>query len=321
LNHQAVEYQNALETVLGEIVGRTDVLVLIGNVSPDDLQSIDAGLRNQFIVLLGGDDEQPYPSDKVGQSTGTPFSENGQILEAHAHWSGYIRVDLQIELSTGQFVEGEYQFFQNQYSRSADEVLAQQQRDPQVQQTIDIVQRWHEDLRATDDDYARNVLQDASYVNSPIAQINNVTYGRDIVRGWYDIYEQTDIAVFNTGGFRGCLDPGPVYISDVRGILPFDNSLELLEVRGAILRSLYHTQSALIIEGIQESNGEIQIIKRDGAIEQLQDDGSYLVLTNTFLAKGGDGVPFKEEQRVETLASDWKVAAMEWFMAHEQQSN
>ncbi|MEM7305519.1 MAG: 5'-nucleotidase C-terminal domain-containing protein [Planctomycetota bacterium] len=111
---------------------------------------------------------------------------------------------------------------------------------------------------------------------------------------------QADVGIHNKGGVRTSLEAGEVTRRDLFEILPFDNTLVVLDVKGSALRRVL----ARSIEGgghsgIDVSGLTIRVEEIGGAKtrllgveiggEPLVPDRTYRVATNSFLAAGGDG--------------------------------
>ncbi len=111
----------------------------------------------------------------------------------------------------------------------------------------------------------------------------------------------TQVAFTNSGGLRADLDPGPVTYGQVFDALPFENRIAVLQLTGAQLR-------AVLEQGVSGDHGVIQIsgmrlevgqacgVDPPTLLSATFDDGSpidpaktYQVLTNDFVATGGDG--------------------------------
>lgn len=116
------------------------------------------------------------------------------------------------------------------------------------------------------------------------------------------------IALTNAGGLRGSLAAGPVTLGDVLTVLPFQNTLVTLEVTGAtLIAALEHGVGA-----VEEGSGRFPQVSglrfrldtakppgagRVSAVELRRSDGwvhidmsaPYAIVTNSFLARGGDG--------------------------------
>ena len=128
------------------------------------------------------------------------------------------------------------------------------------------------------------------------------------------IDKDVTIALTNGGGIRASLDAGPITKGDVLTMMPFGNSLAIMELTGAELREalelsvkdfplqsggflhfsgLFYNYDAKAPVGDRVASVFTQ--EADGGYADLDDAATYKVATNTFTAKGGDGFGvFKE---------------------------
>jgi 2',3'-cyclic-nucleotide 2'-phosphodiesterase (5'-nucleotidase family) len=135
------------------------------------------------------------------------------------------------------------------------------------------------------------------------ARIASSTAG-NLIADVFRARAETPIAVHNKGGIRTSLDAGPVTRRDLFELLPFDNTLVVLDVSGAELieavrRAIEEPEhSGIEISGIRVRVADPGAPKsRLLAVELAGDSGSapidpaarYRVATNSFLAGGGDG--------------------------------
>ncbi|SFQ33636.1 5'-nucleotidase C-terminal domain-containing protein [Salibacterium halotolerans] len=141
--------------------------------------------------------------------------------------------------------------------------------------------------------------------------------------------EETTAALQNGGGIRTSIDQGPITNGEIISVLPFGNTLATMEITGAELKqALEHSVSQvpaenggfLHVSGMtytydssNEAGNRIQTveIKQDGDFTPVEDDRQYVVATNAFTAKGGDGYDvfanLYDEGRVTDLGlSDWQ---------------
>lgn len=101
----------------------------------------------------------------------------------------------------------------------------------------------------------------------------------------------TDMAITNIGGIRRPLYKGNITIGDVFEILPFDNSLLVLEYKGSDLLAL---ADAIAKKGGESISGMTLIINKDKAenvnINGLPIDSTktYKVVTTDYLSWGND---------------------------------
>ncbi|MEN2983910.1 MAG: bifunctional UDP-sugar hydrolase/5'-nucleotidase [Dictyoglomaceae bacterium] len=116
---------------------------------------------------------------------------------------------------------------------------------------------------------------------------------------------KADIAFQNSGGIRTDINKGPITMELVYTLLPFDNVLVVMDLTGAQILKLLE-QSATLEKGILQQSGlkvkydmrkpigqrVVEVLVGDKPLEL---DKVYKVVTNDFLAAGGDNfVTFKE---------------------------
>jgi 2',3'-cyclic-nucleotide 2'-phosphodiesterase (5'-nucleotidase family) len=93
--------------------------------------------------------------------------------------------------------------------------------------------------------------------------------------------ETIDLALFNHGGLRRSLPMGAITLGDVYELMPFDNELVVITLRGSkLLELLNHVASTggAPVSGIRMLIGG----------EPLDTNRTYRVLTSDYLANGGD---------------------------------
>ncbi|NCC10435.1 MAG: 5'-nucleotidase [Bacteroidia bacterium] len=99
-----------------------------------------------------------------------------------------------------------------------------------------------------------------------------------------------DMGLVNMGGLRNILPKGPITVGTVFEILPFENSLCVLTLKGQDLKRLFQAIASCRGEGI---SGPRMTITKDGALlevtldgKEIQDDRLYTVATIDYLADG-----------------------------------
>ena len=122
------------------------------------------------------------------------------------------------------------------------------------------------------------------------------------------------IALANGGGLRASLTAGTVTLGDVLTVLPFQNTLYTVDLPGsALIAALEHG-----VNGVEEGAGrfpqvaglrfklDISVAPNAGRVSQVEvagpngwmpidPDATYSVVTNDFMAKGGDGYTMLKE--------------------------
>lgn len=139
---------------------------------------------------------------------------------------------------------------------------------------------------------------------------NNVTplgyYVTDIMRK----SANAQIGLTNGGGLRRSLEEGDITMGDLYEVIPFDNTLVTMEVSGSLLQSLvdHGIDAADMGDGqfaglkvIYDPNAEyekrvVSITLEDGT--PLDMDKKYTLVTNDFVATGGDKYNFEGAENV-----------------------
>lgn len=138
------------------------------------------------------------------------------------------------------------------------------------------------------------------------------------------------MALQNGGGIRAAINEGPITVGEVIEVLPFGNTLAVMDVTGAELKAAFehsfssypkenggflHVAGAKVEFDSSKPAGQrvVSIKYKDssGSYVDIQDNERYSVATNAFTAQGGDGFSmFKSaygDGRVTDLGlSDWE---------------
>lgn len=142
-------------------------------------------------------------------------------------------------------------------------------------------------------------------------------------------YPETVIAFQNGGGIRAAIEEGPITIGEIIAVLPFGNDPVVVELSGEEIKQiLEHSVSQapaesggfLHIAGMKftydstkESGSRVvsMYVNVNGEYQEIQADQKYLITTNNFTAKGGDGFDVfakaYQEGRVQDIGEiDWE---------------
>ncbi|AKI97303.1 bifunctional UDP-sugar hydrolase/5'-nucleotidase [Kosmotoga pacifica] len=112
-----------------------------------------------------------------------------------------------------------------------------------------------------------------------------------------------DIAITNAGGIRASINPGPITYRHVLTVLPFGNTLYLAKITGEqLMKVLEYTATIPAGKGARPQvsglsykieNGEIRDVLING--EPLDPEKVYTLVTNNYMAAGGDGYSMLKE--------------------------
>lgn len=103
-----------------------------------------------------------------------------------------------------------------------------------------------------------------------------------------------DLALMNIGGIRNILPAGNITTGTVFEILPFENSLCVLQIKGKFVKELMKNIATVQGEGV--SNIELVITKEGDVIsakvgdKEIDDEKIYSLATIDYLADGNDGM-------------------------------
>lgn len=106
--------------------------------------------------------------------------------------------------------------------------------------------------------------------------------------------QQVDVAIVNLGGLRTHITAGPIRVRKVYELMPFENELVILWLRGEDIEELLHYFARIGGQGV---GGIRMVIKEDKATaveiagEPLDRNRVYTVATNDYLAEGNDYMP------------------------------
>ncbi|MHC0036458.1 5'-nucleotidase C-terminal domain-containing protein [Pseudoneobacillus sp. C159] len=175
---------------------------------------------------------------------------------------------------------------------------------------------------------------------NPPARVGETNLGNFIADGMLakaqTINPDTLIAVQNGGGVRTTLKAGDVTLANVFQVLPFGNSLGIMNLKGSELKEAleYAVKDApltafggfLQVSGLKvqydstkpvgQKIVSIQVKGKDGSYTALDVNKNYFVATNVFTAKGGDGFTMFGKAYTEGRVSEPGFVDWEMFLDH-----
>lgn len=133
----------------------------------------------------------------------------------------------------------------------------------------------------------------AMAVQKPESDLGNLLSDYLLKYSIQHIDHDIDMALFNTGGFRIPLPPGEIKVRHIMEIMPFDNTLVVVNMSGANLNELVKQIIAAGGDPVAAPNG-ISIISESDTIrfslngKAVYPKQMYKVVTSNYLADGGD---------------------------------
>lgn len=102
-----------------------------------------------------------------------------------------------------------------------------------------------------------------------------------------------DVAILNLGGIRAPLKEGPITVGDIYKVMPFENELVLLTLKGVDLKALFDHLAASGGEGLAGATLDIKAgkaIRIQIGGQPLDEAKLYRVATMDYLAAGNSGM-------------------------------
>ncbi len=114
-----------------------------------------------------------------------------------------------------------------------------------------------------------------------------------------------EVAIINLGGIRAPLKEGPVTVGDIYKIMPFENELVLLTLKGEDLKAIFDHLAVSGGEGLAGATLEIKAGKATRILiggQPLDEARLYKVATMDYLAAGNSGMTafLKAVERIDT---------------------
>lgn len=205
-------------------------------------------------------------------------------------------------------------------------VTADVPEQPEVRAIIDY---WNEEVqqRLSAVVGRSDVSWDGERANVRTSETNLGNLVADVIRAAVG----SDIAVTNGGGIRASIHPGEIRVADIYNVLPFDNTLVVVEMLGMdIIEALEHSVHVypeqnggfLQVSGLTFEvdpnalpGGRVVNVKVNG--EKLSMGKYYTVATNDFLAAGGDGYEtFNNAKLVAETGIMLRDVVVDYFLAN-----
>ncbi len=130
-----------------------------------------------------------------------------------------------------------------------------------------------------------------------------------------------DVAITNIGGVRSDLAAGSITEGDLFEVVPFENTLVVTGMRGAALRAcLASRPHEARVAGLRARletmpSGAVRVVDARTDEGDLVDDRIYRVVTNNFIAHGGDGfVGFLDAEQVEWSRVGVRAAVRDYLV-------
>lgn len=131
--------------------------------------------------------------------------------------------------------------------------------------------------------------------------------GKWVTRAWREVLA-ADAAIINKNGLRGGLPAGKITSADVYGVLPYENSLMLVDLTGEQLVQALSNPNA-VFAGVTKAGKGF----KDSSGKPVDPKKRYTVAVADYLYFGGDGFQFEKHDPEPTeTGMMWQTPVIEW---------
>ena len=127
----------------------------------------------------------------------------------------------------------------------------------------------------------------------PQNELSNLIVDRIMAKTQELTGKKVDVGISNFGGIRVDLPQGDVILDDILSMLPFENHLCYVQLKGSDLRALYEQFASTgmqVVGGCELVVKDRQLVSASIGGEPLDNDKLYGLATIDFLLDGGDEV-------------------------------
>ncbi|MBD3107742.1 5'-nucleotidase C-terminal domain-containing protein [Bacillus sp. AGMB 02131] len=176
--------------------------------------------------------------------------------------------------------------------------------------------------------------RDGGDVTKPSVRKNETELGNLITDGMLDkakdFNPNTVMAFQNGGGIRADINEGPITLGEILTVLPFGNTLATMELTGAEIKEalehsvrlapaenggfLHVSGMKFIYDSTKPAGNRVQTMEvknADGSYSAILPEQKYVIATNAFTAKGGDGFTVFQKAYNEGRVTDIGLADWE----------
>ncbi len=287
-----VDPVESAKEMVNELEGKVDVIVALAHlgVEGEDTSEKLAENVNGIDVIIDGHSHTELPEGKMVNGT--------LIVQTHEKTKNLGVIEL--EIKDGEVVSKSASLFTKEEAASIEE-------DATIKAIIDEVKAINEEIEAQV--VATSPVElDGERENVRTGETN---LGNLITEAMLDI-SGADVAFTNGGGIRSSIDAGEVTKGEVLTVLPFGNTVTAIEVTGADIKAAIENGISsypeaegafphiagmtVTFDKTKEAGNRVVEIKVAG--EALDEAKTYKLVTNDFLAAGGDGYTMFEGKKV-----------------------
>lgn len=265
------DYREALEEFVPQMRSEgAEIILLLAHVCPGELGRLAQRMADEVDAMFAGHCHQLDAFEVAGIP----------ILSSGAHFSSYSHLTLRYDPQAGEIVGTDYDVVTVSYVAetgnpvTADEDIAA------------LIAQWEAEL-------GTELTEEIGYTETGMVQ-RSPEMGNWVTDAWLWAFPNADIALTNWGGFRQDLPAGNISVDDIVNILPFDNSIIMVEITAQQLAENLHCCGGAVAGLTYQTDfGGVSMFLADGS--DFDREATYRVLVNDFMYNGGSGYLFSEQ--------------------------
>ena len=265
------DYGAALEEFVPQMRGEgAEIVLLLAHVCPSELSLLALEMPDMVDAMFAGHCHQLDAYDIAG----VPILSSGEYL------SSYTRLTLSYDSESGEIIGTDYDVVTVSYVADEGNPVA-----PDMAIAA-LIEQWQAEL-------GTELTEEIGYTETGIVQ-RSPEMGNWVTDAWLWAFPNADIAITNWGGFRQDLPADGITVEDIVNILPFDNSIVMVELTAQQLaENLHCCGGAVAGMTYQADMGGVFMFLADGG--DFDREATYRVLVNDFMYNGGSGYLFSEQ--------------------------
>lgn len=281
-------YEESLKKYLPEIKEKADILIVLIHDCANKILT-DYAVLSLFdeynVAFVGAGHCHQFVNQK---------ENNSIILETGSYLRNYGRVELTYDDLKKEVISSNSLILDNvkieRKLNKIDTIIRNYQNEIEVSQAINrkVIGKLERDYTRDKDDY--------------------YTF---ICKTWFESFPKADFALLNRGSIRQDLKKGDINISAIKLIMPFENTLYLVDVKGSNL--IDELKNKKIIGCYKSSNNTIMY----SDIKEIQPDKTYRIILPDFLYCGGDKVSIKSKcENLEETKLNYQEPMINYFIKY-----
>lgn len=267
--------REVIRSCMAELKGQgVDFVILLSHCSLAEDRKLASEIGGIGVVIGGHSHDMVRRPERI-HSTGTLICQAGA--------SGQYLGRLMAEVDPARGSIGRYRY---------ELVPLKEGRCPPDPETKSIVERWRATTGEKFDEVAGSSLSDFTSSDTGESALG------DLIADSMRAATGADVALLNSFGIRTPLLKGPISMRNIYTMMPFDNTLYTMKLTGGQIRAILEQGLSLRLGIIQISGLRVEYDPKAPADRrvvrvlcggrELGAQTEYTVVTNSYLAKGGD---------------------------------